>query len=198
MELSSLSRYPVSEPFLFDDGEVLDLCWDANFFSRARLRAFDEALEKKVEEARKPHADRLDALQREVSALAEGQEKRKNKAPRADEETRLRDIAGEVEDAASALEKAVTDVTRDHYADALAREVLLTWGMTQGGQPVPITAEVLSAQPLLFLQDVMSHARQRSLPKSRRAATARLTMIPSPTNGTSSRPTTPAPESLST
>jgi hypothetical protein len=180
MELSALSVYPVSDPFIRDDGEELPLCWDANFFTRARLRQFDEDLNKAVDAARKPHADRLNALQAEVSALATAQEKREGKEPIAEDGARLEAIVGEVNEAAEALEDAVIAATKEVYAEAFAgngdpikTKLLLSWGMTHQGESVPIAKEVLTAQPLLFLQDLMGHARQRSLPKSRRAATAR-------------------------
>lgn len=198
MELSTLNRYPVSDPFVFDNGEVLELCWDANFFTRARMRKFDDELDRRVKEARAPHADKLSALQAEVETLSKSQEKRRNKTPKPEEEKRLTEIVAEVGTAADALEDATDLAAREVHAEALSKAVLMGWGMTHKGEAVPITKEVLEAQPLLFLQDLMAHARQRSLPKSRRQVTARLTTTPSHTNGTSSSPTTPSPEGPST
>lgn len=193
MELSRLSKYPVSDPFVFDNGDVLEVCWDANFFSRARLRQFDEELGRLTDEARAPHAERLNALQAEVGALAEAQGERK---PTPEEEQRLNEIVAEVESAAEALEQAVDEAACAHYGRVLAGEILLGWGMTEGGQAVPLSAEVLSAQPLLFLQDLTAHCRRRSLPKSRRQVTASLTPPPVTHNGSlnpTSRPPTPFP-----
>src|SRR5687768_194815 len=97
MELSTLNRYPVSDPFVFDNGDVLELCWDANFFTRSRMRKFDEELDKRIREARAPHVERLNALQAEVEALSKSQVKRKDKTPKPEEEKRLTEIVAEVE-----------------------------------------------------------------------------------------------------
>ena len=166
MDLSELEAYPVSSVFTFDDGRGFGVTSDANYFTRANMRAFERRVAEAKRAALKPLTERMEALQAETARLAE-KEKGK-KAPAKASEKRLREIADEAEALADEFFTVAESAERTAYAAELADKVSLGWDVTEGDNPVPVTAEVLAARPLLLLRDLYAHCRESALPKTER------------------------------
>lgn len=172
MELSQLDRYPVSAPFVLDNGESLDVTFNANYFSRTNVTAFDKRLSEALEAVRSPLTTRFAELQSELEAIS----KIKDKKKLAESHQRADEISMEISQIAEEHSAVVEDTTKAEYAAELAGSVLLGWGMTSGGQPVQISTEILKAQPLLFLRDLYEHCRDACIPKSQRLAKTRASL----------------------
>ncbi|MDQ3906844.1 MAG: hypothetical protein M3268_00710 [Acidobacteriota bacterium] len=152
---------------------------------------------------RAPLVKRIEALRAELDSIGEAARKKAEADPKAapspEDEARLLTMADEADSVADQLDAEIEKATREVYAAELANNVLVAWGLTHEGSPVPITFEVLKDRPLLLLQDVFQFARESSLPKSRRGARTGSSLTRTPkttvavTSGGSSSQTTPQP-----
>lgn len=182
MDISELSRYPISGTFIFDNSRSLELVWDGNYFKRSNIRAFDKAREVARDEARKPHLERLALLTAELAEMKKEAEKKRGKK-RADADlkadSRAREIENEAEEILDAVEPAVEQAERQAHARELADKVLISWDMLKEGEAAPLTAETLEPRPVLFLRDLYEFCREESVPKSLRTARTRASLATS-------------------
>ncbi len=181
MDISKLSRYPVSEPFVFDDGTNVSVTWDANYFTKSSISAFDAQLVTVIESARAPISRRLSELKAELAELDQPKRAKGKKTLTEQElaqiEARAKEIGDELSGLTDAYAVAVEDATRTVFATELAEKVLMGWGFTSDDKPLAITAEVLQVRPSLFLRDLYDHCRESSLPKQLRLARARASLM---------------------
>lgn len=192
MDISELSKYPISETFALANSQTLEPVWDANYFTRVNMRAFDKRREVLVEEARKPFQERIVALRERFAELEK--EATKKKKPDALDD-KMGPLIEEAEEIADQATEAVNLATRKAYAEEFATKVLISIDIMDKGQAVPLTTEALERMPLLFLQDLYAFCREESLPKAQRVARRMNRMTSLATNGGSLIQTTQEPTS---
>lgn len=153
MEISTLraaarklttGAFPVGE-------ETLGVVWDKSVFTGRFIADLFEEVRRGVED-----------VQAQFKALREEAGKTKESDTQKIAEGRIRLLH---------LKADIEDVERRVYARALCENVLDSWGLTDGGEPVPITFDVIMAQPATFPEELFTFCRRESLPKSQAVPT---------------------------
>jgi hypothetical protein len=139
MELKNLREHPIAATFSDGDGEECAIVFNGNAFTPSFLRVVAEKLREMVR--------KLTPVQpkEEDENVSEGEQ-----------------VARELEANADFLE-----IEREVYADMLASRVLTKWDVTDGGQPVPITKEVLASLHPRTVKGLWDFCAERSSPKKR-------------------------------